>query len=163
MKTYKITKYNPSKRNEQGHYLDNNEWTSISDLKNLDEYFKVESAYVNAILTILQHFKISRLYAVFIEKHTNEEDFNSFDKLGYLNKIQFNYKNDIENLSEGLELNLEKIDKYSRLILRELVWFKLMSNEVKIKFGYDYYMYIETKELPIEIIQQIENSGLFVE
>ena len=77
MKTYRITKYNPSKRNEQGHYLDNNEWTSISDLKNLDEYFKVESAYVNAILTILQHFKISRLYAVFIEKHTNEEDFNS--------------------------------------------------------------------------------------
>mgnify|MGYP004123593095 CR=1 FL=1 len=75
MKTYRITKYNPSKRNEQGHYLDNNEWTSISDLKNLDEYFKVESAYVNAILTILQHFKISRLYAVFIEKHTKTECF----------------------------------------------------------------------------------------
>jgi hypothetical protein len=32
MTSYRITKYDPGRRNEQGHYLDDSEWTAISDI-----------------------------------------------------------------------------------------------------------------------------------
>jgi len=32
---YRTTKFNPKKRNKQGYFLDNSEWTAISDVGKL--------------------------------------------------------------------------------------------------------------------------------
>lgn len=52
-------KYNPLKRNKQRHYLDDSEWTAISDINKakydnltFEEYEKVESAYIDAIISM---------------------------------------------------------------------------------------------------------------
>ena len=59
--TYRITKFDPKKRNEQGHFLDNYEWTALSDIRkqefgnvSYEEYEKIESAYAEAIKLILE-------------------------------------------------------------------------------------------------------------
>ena len=59
MHCYRITKYNPKYRNSSGAYLKDG-WTSISDIgtiyngkkSTLKEYFKIEEAYVKAILLL---------------------------------------------------------------------------------------------------------------
>ena len=113
MTSYSITKYNPEKRNAQGHYLDHSEWTSIGDI--------------------------------------GKPEYNNLDYAAY------------EKTENGFELDFESIEKIIRLILREMIWMVLVNENIKIRFGHDYYMYVSTVNLKPSTISKIENNGLFVE
>jgi hypothetical protein len=167
---YRITKYDPKKRNNQGHYLDNSEWTSISDIgkpeyKNISylDYEKTESAYIKSIQIILHEFKIQNLEINNLELHNDVKDFQEFKENGRLRNIEINFKNEIKNLKNGTFLNVDEISKISQLILRETIWMNLSNSDLKITFGYDYYMYFECTTLSQSTITQIENLGLYVE
>lgn len=168
--TYRITKFDPKKRNEKGHFLDNSEWTAISDIgkpeyRNVDfeEYEKTEMAYAKSIKLILDEKNITSLKVDSLKVHDTSEDFENHRKNGRLKNIDVDFNHEIEILKNGTTLNLTQIQKMIRLILRETVWMCLVESEFKITFGYDYYMYVECSELKNSTINRIEKMGLFVE
>ncbi|TLX72400.1 hypothetical protein E9993_17850 [Labilibacter sediminis] len=168
--TYRITKFDPNKRNEQGHFLDNSEWTALSDIRkqeygnvSYEEYEKTEIAYAEAIKLILEEKNIQSLKIDSLELHDSFDDFENYKKEGRLKNIDIDFNSEIATLKDGIILGLRKIQKMIRLILRETVWMNLLNSEFKITFGYDYYMYVECSELTSMTIKQIERMGLFVE
>ena len=170
MINYRITKFNPKKRNQDGHYLDDSEWTAISDIGNpkyrnvtYQEYEKTETAYVDTIKQILKSKNITNLFIDSLESYNSEDDFNDFEKEGRLKNLDFDFKKDINGLKEKAVLEFEEIDKIIQLILRETIWMNLVNSDIKIKFGYDYYMYVECSKIDEKVIGEIEKTGLFVE
>ena len=170
MTNYSITKYNPEKRNAQGHYLDHSEWTSIGDIgkpeyNNLDyaAYEKTETAYVDAIKIILNDINVTCLKVESLELHMSKEEFEKEEATGKLKNIHVDFDKEILKLKNGFELDFESIEKIIRLILREMIWMVLVNENIKIRFGHDYYMYVSTVNLKPSTISKIENNGLFVE
>lgn len=168
--TYRITKFDPKKRDKEGRFLDNSEWTAISDIEkseyrnvSYEEYEKTETAYVESIIFILDEKNIKSLRIDSLELCDTFEDFENYIKNGRLKNIDVDFNNEIDILENGTNLNLTQIQKIIRLILRETVWMNLLETEFKITFGYDYYMYVECSELKKTTINRIEKMGLFVE
>ncbi len=170
MTSYSITKYNPEKRNALGHYLDHSEWTSIADIgkpayNNLDyaAYEKTETAYVDAIKIILNDINVSCLKVESLELNISKEEFENDETTEKLKNINVDFDKEIMKLKNGFELNLVSIEKIIRLILREMIWMVLVNENIKIRFGYDYYMYVSTLNLKPSTISKIESNGLFVD
>lgn len=162
MSYYRITKYNPALRDENGRYTAN-DWTAISDIKKTfgdgiltaSKYKQTEDAYVEAVKIILKEKDISQMTICDLEKNDNMEEFVFLpDEKNFFDKITNNNRVDIH-----------EIEVATRLSLREVIWCSLLANmgDVKIEFGYDYYMYIKCTELEETTKQMILDSGLFVE
>lgn len=160
--TYCITKYNPKYRNIGGGY-EKNEWTEVGDIGKTyngevfteDEYLKMESNYLKTIELVIKNdnfFTITNL-----EKHSNmiRNKNLSFSEreVEFFNTVYDRKKNSaFETLIAA------------KLILRNEIWGILKSKNLKIEFGYDYYMYLITKvPLTVVIIKKIESFNLFVE
>jgi hypothetical protein len=170
MKSYRITKYDPRKRNKQGHYLDNSEWTAISDIGKpeynnvtYEKYEEIESAYVNAVKSIMQDKNLDFLKIDSLELHATKQDFKKFEKAERLKNISVDFDKEVKSLKNELQLSVSDIGKIIRLILRETVWMLLVNEDFEVRFGYDYYMYIKTADIKQSTIQRIETTGLFVE
>jgi hypothetical protein len=168
--SYRITKYDPNKRNEQGHYLDNSEWTSISDIGKaeynnvtFEDYEEIESAYVAAVKLIMHANNLDFLKVDTLELNHKKNDFKEYEKTGRLRNISVDFDKEVKILRDGMQLNLVEIDKIIRLILRETVWMLLVNKDFELRFGYDYYMYVKSTELKQDTIQKIEATKLFVE
>lgn len=77
MYSWRVTKYNPIYRNELGHYK-KDEWISIGDIGTsfngvvltAEDYLRVETLYVNAVLQFLKCNKIDRLTVTSLEKNS---------------------------------------------------------------------------------------------
>lgn len=170
MTSYRITKYNPAKRNEQGHYLDKSEWTALSDIGKTEyndvtyeAYEQVESAYVDAIKLIMQDNNLDCLIIDSFEFHDSKEDFKNYEKTGRLRNILVDFDKEIGHLKNGLKLNFSEIEKIIRLTLRETMWMLLLNENFEVRFGFDYYMYVKALNIKPATIQLIEKAGLFVE
>ena len=170
MISYRITKYDPKKRNEKGHFLDNSEWTAISDIGKSDynnptfeQYERIENSYVDSIMLILNEKNISNLTIDSLELYDTKEDFEKHKQTGRLNNLVVDFDSEIKPLKDGIILDKNQISKIVRLILRETIWMLLINSQIEIKFGYDYYMYVTCEKLTNETIRCIELSGLFVE
>lgn len=170
MNYFRITKFDPAKRNEWGHYLDKSEWTAISDIGkpeynnvNYEAYEKIESAYVKSIIMILEDRKINTLIADSVHQFHTKEEFEGFKTDGRLKNMDVDFDNDIKIIEDGMTFQAGYIGKIIRLILRETIHLKLVNSEIEIKFGYDYYMYVKCENLMESTISNIESMGLFVE
>ncbi len=162
MNYYRITKYNPAFRDEQGFYR-KNDWTSISDvgqtfddrILTIEEYKQIEDAYTKAVNIILQEKDILQLTVHSLEKNDciEEHILSSKDEEFYI------------RIAELLQLDLENIEMAVRLALRELIWCTLScsTKNVEIEFGYDYYMYIRCDAISELAQKKISEYGLFVE
>ena len=143
MNEYRITKYNPEKRNEQGHYLDREEWTEFSDVGKsvtLKEYELVEAAYISSALDLVSNSELSGLSIKSLEDHQN--------KCCY---------------KEGDFIPLKDLDGVVRSLLRGEFWCMLESDSAFVHIGYDYYMYIGAKNAPSNEIARAKDRGLYVE
>ncbi len=145
---YRVTKFDPKNRNDQGHYLAD-EWTSISDIGksfrgrtfSKENYEQVESSYLFAIETFLAKSDIATLCIKSLEQRAE----------------QFNFK-------LGAALGIGEILEISRLALREKLWCRLANpGQAYIHFGRDYYMNVGVPRLCTEAILAVELKGLFVE
>ena len=171
MVSYRITKYNPKNRNEDGSYKDQSEWTSICHIKNpeygnvsYEDYEKIENAYIEAIKLILIAKGIDTVKVDSIGKRDKEHlDVRKNEEPETFTNLDVNYSKDIECLKDGYEIGFWEIDKPVRLILREIIWMNLVDTRIKIIFGYDYYMYIECEELSFGTEIDIGRMGLYVE
>lgn len=162
---YRITKYNPSNRNENGSYA-LNEWTSYSDIGKYFEnkvftynkYLETETKYINAVKSLMQFFDINSVFISDLEKHNELNDFNEKDKIFYPY-----YK----KLYNSQKINIANIDKLIQLILREYTWCEihLESINITVLFGNDYYMYFninDTNDVS-SLLEKIKSDGLFVD
>ena len=166
MFNWRITKYNPNYRDELGRYK-KCEWTSFSEIGTIfngkkltiDDYIAIENAYVDAIVAFMDDLGIKSLQVKGLEKKNNKFMTDGAHKL---------YSDEMVNLYISLQdndvLDVREIEYLSRLILRENLWCKLDQEEILlVHFGYDYYMYIGSRNICEDAINNIIDRGLFVE
>ena len=142
---YRITKYNPSNRVDGIYMAD--EWTSIRDIGKVfsgtklsrDAYLKIEQAYIDCCIELIEKAQISRLSIEQAEYYTENLHFPS-------------------SISSA-----QDIRQVITACLREQCWLKLVAKDFIIHFGYDYYIYVGSV-LPSERVAEIaERHGLFCE
>lgn len=163
--SWRITKYNPSFRDERGAYQ-REEWTSIYDVGRefmnkpftIHQYIETEALYIKAIEIIRKCFKVDLLKVVSLEKnkYNEREEFKNV----YTSDMYSLY----HDVREGAFIDLEQLANLSKLILRENLWCKLEANSrMYIHFGFDYYIFIGSSFNCSQQINAIEALGLFVE
>jgi len=148
---YRITKFDPAKRDEKGAYL-LDEWTAFTDIGKefaggcLEEveYLKVESAYLRAVESFLKEAGLPELFLKGVER-------------GRAKRLP-------AFVEEGRLLSVEQCAAFSRLALREVAWGRLVvPGRAYVHFGWDYYMYIGVPVACPSSVEAAERSGLFVE
>ncbi len=167
MYTYRITKYNPKYRNEAGAYL-KDEWTSVGDVGEtfdglkltFEEYKKYEDAYLEAVLLTM---KANGIDSLKIRWYGKMQDYESIEEsLEDMDIVEV--KKYVKELKKGQEIKQDNIALTVRLILREIMWGKLLKKNVfYVHFGYDYYMYIGSRANMDDVIKIIGEKGLFAE
>ena len=148
MHEYRITKYNPAHRNEQGAYL-KDEWTSFSDIGKIfdgevlpkAQYEKVEAAYIDVALSFFIESQSEACYIEYLENHASKplpcKDENNLSP------------DELRQLMKG--------------ILREEYWARIEADSFFVHFGWDYYMYVGVSQECPKSIELATAKGLFVE
>jgi hypothetical protein len=145
---YRVTKYNPERRNSSGAYLED-EWTSRSDIGKLfagvmlteEQYLDMEQAYIDAALAFLGNTGTGALRVIGLENYRNCYSAPAVDEL----------------------VSLDSVPDLLRAMLREEYWCKLESISAFIHVGYDYCMYIGVDSDCASARNFAERRGLFVE
>ena len=161
IKTKSITKYNSVNRNEHGEYI-KNEWTSYSDIgKKFDgviftkeEYIKIENLYINAIRLLYEELTIDLIEVLNLKRIHSNNIITDKNLLKIYNTVEVG-NHDIKLLSELVKLNLREYIHCDILIDKE-------TNTI-VRFGYDYYMYVNSDFNLDNVFDQINKMGLFVE
>jgi len=152
--SWRVTKYNPAKRDEKGHYTDSDEWTCFSEVGkkiNMDEYLDVEKRYVDAIMIFMDGMNIDSLFIESLELYSEEITVQDVRKF-------------ISKLWVGKKINKLEIQDIARLTLRNAVWCKLrLRNQFFVHFGYDYYMFVGASKNCTKALKKIRSIGLYVE
>ena len=158
MISWRISKYNPLLRNINGYYLID-EWTSFSDIGRefsgkkftYQNYLSIENAYISVIELIIQTININSLKIENLEMTKGS-------------KVETNCVPIYKTMHEGATIKRDGVNSLCRLILREVLWCKLINNgKIWIHFGYDYYMYIGTILSAEDISEIVTSNGLFFE
>lgn len=166
MRDYRITKYNPINRNENGHYLID-EWTGPEQIGKAfngvkatkSDFFAIEEKYVLSIIEVLKSLSISHLRVVDLDNgYTEWSEPQSETK--WLRRDEFYEIEVFEDKSVGLS----EIETNIRMNLRHFLSCRLeINNKFGLRFGFDFYMYVLCHELSPEVQDKIHQIGLFVE
>ena len=167
---YRITKYNPLFRNDEGRYLVE-DWIAVSDIGSvfngkeltMEEYKKTEDSYIAAIKLIMEYLNIPYLRAADVIRSFPLEMFksliNDYNEL-YSDEMMEYYSSEKGNYT----LTKEKVDFFCRLLLREDIGATIYYNrKMKVFIGYDYLMGVHTSKSLEPIVPVIHKLGLFVE
>jgi hypothetical protein len=160
---WRVTKYNPDFRDENGYYTLIEEWTCPSEIGEtingneftLDEYLQVEVAYINSVITFIEESSINSLRILQLECDISEDD-----------KTSPLYEKEFEELilKEDSMVNKNEIRLICKMVLRNFLWCKLYSKDnFFIHFGWDYYMFIGSNVNCLSAIEFATNNGLYVE
>lgn len=169
MAIHEIVKYNPINY-LNGAYIAE-EWSSKSDIGKIfnghkftiNEYMQTEREYIDAVKIIMHtvHSKYLTIsYAEIDSDHTLMSIKNSphyeFDK--HLTSI-------IPYIYVGNEIPITQIDTVIQLCLREYAYIELqdLSHNLRISFGYDYYMKINTMLSKQKIENLLKGLKLYVD
>jgi hypothetical protein len=160
---WRITKYNPNLRDENGNYT-KDEWTAISDVGKkysgevfiMDQYLTVEDKYIIAIINIMDSAEIPCLEVKRLNKWEHEFEFEEYYTDNMLNLYR--------TVKNGDRFHKDKLVDLCKLLLRENIgcqlWFE---SNMYVHFGYDYYMYVGINSDCHDALEGIRNLGLFVE
>ncbi|MBE6091130.1 MAG: hypothetical protein E7206_24505 [Clostridium beijerinckii] len=172
MYKYRISKYNPSYRDNDGRYL-KEEWTAISDIGkafdgvklSIEEYKKIEDSYIKVIQLIMNYVGVQFLT---IDKVVRSFSNEKFEELFIATEYRHLYTSEILDIYHRVRdkenLDKERIDQFCRLLLREDIGAKIFyQNKIKVFIGYDYLMGIHTSKSLEKLIPEIEELGLYVE
>lgn len=170
MYKYRITKYNPLFRNDEGIYL-KEDWTAISDIGKvfngkeltIESYKKTEDSYITVIHSIMEYLNVPYLTVTDVTRSFPLEMFkNIMSKYHELYSDEMIEYYSREKNNDTLEK--ESIDVFCRLLLREDIGSKIFyDRKMKIFIGYDYLMSIHTSKSLDSMISLIEELGLYVE
>ena len=166
MRQFLISKYDKNKRNEDGVYLECDQWTESDDIGRtiagkklrVGEYLKTEAKYIDAVV---RHFQISGLdHLRLTSAHPIEWQLASLRKRRpELHELSFF---DVDFTEDAL-ITADLIPTYIKMILRNLGQAKLeFAGRFFVHFGWDFYMYLGTVSECENVNQEIERNGLFV-
>ncbi len=165
MYKYRISKYNTKYRNKKGVFL-KNDWTSYSDIGKSylgkilikKDYLLIENLYCDRVINIIKKLKIKNLIIKDLEIYEPDKYV-----INILNEL--NAKNIFNNLKNNLSIEIENLEIYLRLLLREAFWCNLIDNKlgIKIEIGYDFYLYVYCGYIDLNFIEHYKNKGLFIE
>ena len=158
---WRITKYDPINRDKNGLYQ-KYEWASVGDVGKkydgieftFETYLTYESKYIGAINGFLHGNNVESIRIKPLEKkrYTSYADF-----IEPLSKEYF------RSLKSNTMITTQDIPRVVRFVLRELIWCKLVCEQMYVHFGYDYYMYIGSENRLENEIDTIKKSGMYVE
>jgi hypothetical protein len=149
---YRITKYDPHKRDTEGRYLAE-DWIRYSQVGHeiagrvltIEEYLRIEAAYVKAAMNLLAECGVDALIIRGLENNTGHR-LDSFE------------------LREGTRISGDSLSKALKGLLREEFWCKLEGEHGSyVHVGWDYYMYIGVPCEPSVSIEAARDDGLFIE
>lgn len=156
---YRLSKYDPAKRDASGAYLVE-DWTSVSDIgRSLNgrivttqQYLVVEDSYVNAVAQLLSFAGISTMYVSDLEVMTSGHDTRFPDDGVAISCAQ---------LHDTSMVAGEMLERVVRGCLREYVWCRLSTPcKSYVHFGYDYYVYVG---IPDSASSLVLPTGMFIE
>lgn len=161
---WRVTKYNPDFRDEDGYFTLREEWTCPSEIGKtidgkkftLEEYLRIEEAYVNTVITFFIESGLSTLRVL----QLSEIDISKEDMSSELYEVEF----DELNLVDDKKVDLNEIRTICKMVLRNFAGCHLYSkNQFFVHFGWDYYMYIGSSVKSSSSINFARDNGLFVE
>lgn len=172
MYQYRISKYDPQYRNEKGIYC-REEWTSYCDIGKLydgkifskDDYIKTETDYCNTILSILKNSEIKEVNLQSLELNFSVDEIKQMLQQKGLD-LSIKEEIAINSLKNGDRIDIHDLQLYIKLVLRECFWCKFVDadSSIQIEFGYDYYIYLISKNvLSKEIAENCRQKGIFIE
>lgn len=158
---YRVSKYNPDKRNKNGDYT-LEDWTSFYDIGQLfmnkkltfQEYEKIESQYIKIVISSMVEIGQNYFVVTELEKY----EYNA-DEIVFGPDEDSLYK-DIRNNDKVF---LKEIPLLMKLQLRDIIWGKLISENLIIHFGYDYYMYIISSKKLTKMTKNYQEHGIYIE
>jgi len=158
---WRITRYNPQNRDENGFYI-SDEWSSISDIGKkyndveftYESYISCENAYADTVTRVMRGNTIEffTLEALQKKRYVNYPDFSESESKKYF-----------RSLKRNMQVPKHEIIPIVRFALREIIWCKLVNDNMFVHFGYDYYMYIGSENKLEEELSAVRKNGLFVE
>lgn len=143
MNQYRITKYNPDKRDSLGIYQDQSEWTDFSDVGksvSTNDYVTIERAYIDTAIEFITNSDIESLRVIELEDYENKSNFKEYEIV-----------------------SLDALESLLRSLLRGEFWCKLESKNGFIHIGHDFYMYLGVPEENLFFKSNAIKRGLFVE
>lgn len=157
MKEYRVTKYNPSYRNDKGYFM-KDDWISYGDigkkfegkLLTFEDYLIIEDRYIDAVVKTMDFIKVNSVYVSGLEKGSIKYDIYTTEGMKKLEK----------KLKVRREVNITEVSDLCRLILRNYIWARIECPKMFVHFGYDYYMYLGIKDEYTDITKKFD---LFVE
>lgn len=158
-----ITKYNPIYRDRDGLYT-KNEWIGFFQVGKtingkkltLEDYLQVEEKYIQSAIAFFLFHGCKEIVLNNVEKNGPFQSKLSAD--GELLTV-YNV------LKDRMIITIEDLGIIIKLILREYIWAELFSIEsdlVAIRFGYDFYMYVNSDKDLGTFFKDVHNTGLFV-
>lgn len=154
MNSWRITKYNPVKRDADGSYLDLEEWICFSEVGtkvSMEEYQITEEKYLDAISVFITEMGLNRVYVTALEQWSDEVRNQNANE--FLSKIWI-----------GKAVTAQEVRELAKFTLRNAIWCKLgFKEQFFVHFGYDYYMYIGASEGCLKAKEVVKETGLFIE
>ncbi|MFJ7665460.1 hypothetical protein ACIQXI_00045 [Lysinibacillus sp. NPDC097195] len=161
---WRITKYNPDFRNNEGHYTKDVEWTSPShigktidgEIFTVENYIEVETAYIATIMKFLHVNDIKSLTMInttYIDVGLDSALYNQL----------YDEKFDNLHLKEDQEVTIDQIPLIAKMVLRGFLFCHFIAADFFVHFGDDYYMFIGTNHYQEEPLQFAREHHLFVE
>jgi len=164
MHHFRITKYDPQFRDEQGGYL-RDEWIGAS---------QIGEAFVDGVLTESEYRRVEGLYASAACLLWMESGQPPLQIQGLETSAPFGLPPQLDTLYDvgfagwrpvngefipGAQL----LEAVVRWCLRSFGWCQLVAPGFYVNFGYDFYMYVGTTDSVDSARRAITSSGLFVE
>ncbi len=161
---WRVTKYNPALRDDNGYYTLVEEWTCPSEIGKtingneftLEEYLRVEAAYIDTVVQFLNASDLDSLRILQCSTVT----ISSEERQAILYEPAFK---DVQVAVDRV-VTIPEIRTICQMVLRNLLFCDFYAkDQFFVHFGWDYYMYIGSSENSLSAIAFAENSGLFVE
>lgn len=173
--THSVVKYNPECFKGKSHFT-KNQWICMKDvgqvigghLVTLDEYLDVEQKYVDSVIKIMELTDCKYLTVSYMEdtiQTTKESILEMLDRKNPFLQYDKLLYNSYMKLYEGRRFDVIGIPDIIRLNLRGYTYTALtnLQKGLEIHFGFDYYMYFNTK-FPIDILrEEIRKIGLYLD
>ncbi len=160
---------------KEENYKWSDSWTSISDVGHIyhgheftfNDYRKTEQAYIRFLTSLFEYLHAQKIRLIHLEVYDDYPPIPMYDQDGILRK----WHNKIFN---NMSLTLEDIQYVVPLILRENARGTLYHKSTKtyIRFGYDYYVYVNSPLLfqvvdgkdfyNIDFIEMVYQNGLYL-
>jgi hypothetical protein len=161
---WRICKYDRSARDNAGRHL-RDEWIGAAQIGEAfagkiltrDEYLRVEQLYVAAVVHLWKASGSPSLQIQALEPSSS--GFGLPPQLDDLRDVGFKEWSPIN----GEALPPTFLESMVRWCLRELGWCQLHAYEFYVHWGYDYYVYVGTRDGADAARKAIESTGLFVE